>query len=94
MMKTLLALLSLALASCSPNVFVVDQNGTPLEDAEIRPQARSFSYPAVKTDAKGSAFIHQDLPTIETLHVWKNGYRSPSPVSFDLPKPITVVLNK
>jgi len=91
-MKALL--LALALTSCSHNVFVVDQNGNPVEDAQIRPQARSFSYPPVTTNAKGSAFIHQDLPTTETLHVWKMGYQSPSPVNFDLPKPIKVVLQK
>lgn len=86
--------LALLLASCSSNVFVVDEAGTPLEDAQIRPLTRSFNYNPVATDAKGSAFIRKDLPTIEYLLVSKSGYITPSPINFDLPKPITVVLRK
>ncbi len=93
MIKSLhLLLVAIVCASCSPNVFVVDQNGTPIPFAQIRPQTRSFNWPVVETDEKGSAFVHQDLPTIEYLHVSKMGYRSPPPVNYRLPKPITVVL--
>ncbi len=80
--------------SCSPNVFVVDESGKPLEDAYIRPLTRSFNYNPISTGAKGSAYIRQDLPTIETLLVSKSGYLTADPVNFNLPKPITVVLKK
>ncbi len=86
--------LALLLTSCSSNVFVVDESGNPLKDAQIRPLTRSFNYNPVATDAKGSAFIRKDLPTIEYLLVSKSGYVTPPPVNFDLPKPITVVLKK
>lgn len=90
----LLSIIALVCASCSPNVFVVDEQGNPIADAQIRPQSRGFNWPPVTTDKKGSAHIHQDLPTIETLHVFKMGYRSPAPVNYNLPKPITVVLKR
>lgn len=92
--KLFLLLVVAVSASCSPNVYVVDESGNPLADAQIRPLTRSFNYPSVATDEKGSAFIHQDLPTIETLLVSKQGYRPLPPVNYNLPKPITVVLKK
>ncbi len=93
-MKSLIALFALVCASCSSNVYVVDEAGTPLPNATIVPLARSFSWPPVLTDKKGSAHIHQDIPTVETLRVYKVGYETPDPVRYDLPKPITVVLKR
>ena len=92
--KLTILLVAILSASCSHNVLVVDESGTPLSDAQIRPLTRSFNYPPVATDAKGTAFIHQDIPTVETLLVSKNGYITPPPVNYNLPKPITVVLKR
>ncbi len=92
--KIALCLFSIVSVSCSPNVFVVDEAGNPIVDAQIRPLTRSFNYPPVATDKKGSAHIHQDLPTIENLLVSKKGYVTPAPVNYNLPKPITVVLKR
>lgn len=93
-MKLLVGLLALVVASCSPNIFVIDEAGNPVPDATVVPLTRSFSWPAVKTDKKGSVYVHQDIPTVETFRVYKTGYQTPDPVNYDLPKPITVVLKK
>jgi len=92
--KSLILATALVSASCSHNVFVVDEFGTPLEDAQIRPLTRSFSHTPIKTGKNGSAFLRQDHPPIESLHVAKAGYLIPDAVNFALPKPITVVLKK
>ena len=92
--KLLILATALVSASCSHNVFVVDESGNPIEDAQIRPLTRSYSNPPVRTGSKGSAYIRPDLPPIESLHVAKAGYLIPDAVNFGLPKPITVVLKK
>ena len=82
------------LASCTPNVRVVDVDGSPIANARIIPAARSITYPAVATNENGEAFIHQDMPTIEYLHVFMTGYLPSRDVNFDLPKPIEVVMRR
>lgn len=93
-MRSLIALFALVCASCSPNIYVVDEAGQPIANATVVPLARSFSWPPVMTDEKGSVYVHQDIPTIESLRVYKIGYETPNAVNYDLPKPITVVMKK
>lgn len=92
--KLTILLIAIASASCSHNLFVIDENGKPIPDAQIRPLARSITYNSTATGEKGSAFIRKDHPPIESLLISKKGYITPSPVNFGLPKPITVVLKK
>ena len=93
-MKALVGLLALVLASCSPNILVVDENGAPIQGADVTPMSRSFSWPSKKTKKNGGAFIHQDIPRIESVRVSKMGYFPKPPVDYNLPKPITVVLQR
>lgn len=93
-MKILLAFLALLSASCSNNIFVVDQTGLAIPNATVVPLSRSFSWPPKKTDEDGGVYVHQDIPTIDSLRVYKTGYKTPPPVNYHLPKPITVVLKK
>lgn len=93
-MKTFGALLALVCTSCSSNIVVVDQAGRPVPDAAVVPLSRSFSWPAKRTDDKGGVFIHQDIPTIDSIRVYKTGYRTSPAVNYNLPKPIKVVLEK
>lgn len=93
-MKFILALVAFVGVSCSSNILVVDEAGNPVPDATVVPLSRGFSWPSVKTDEKGGAFVHQDIPTVETVRVYKTGYETPDAVNYDLPKPITVVLKR
>ncbi len=93
-MKFLILSLAALLAACSPNVYVVDENGSPLEDVRIIPLSRSLQHKAVFTNAKGEAKVTQDMPYVTGLHVAKPGYVIPPEVNFDLPKPIRLVLKK
>lgn len=90
----LLALAASLLASCTPNVRVVDENGSPIANARIIPAARSITYAPVATDEKGEAFIRQDVPTIEYLHVYMTGYQPTRDVNFAQPSPIEVVMKR
>ena len=90
----LVALLGFLVASCTPNVLVVDENGAPIENARIIPAARSLTYPPVATDEKGEAFVRQDMPTIEYLHVFMTGFEPARDINYGLPKPIQVVLKR
>ena len=92
--KLCLLLVASVGASCTHNLRVIDEAGNPVEDAQVRRMTRSFNHPPTSTNAKGTARIRKDLPTIEALHISKIGYITPTPVNFDLPKPITVVLKK
>ncbi len=94
MKSLLLAATSTLFISCGKNVYVVDQDGNPLERAQVRPQTRSYNKPPLYTDKNGGVTVIKDVPPIEYLHVAKVGYHSPDPVNFQLPKPITVVLTK
>jgi hypothetical protein len=93
-MKLLIVLFAFVCLSCSSNIFVVDEAGHPVPKATVIPLSRSFSWPAVLTDEEGSVYVHQDIPTIETIRVYKVGYETPDPVNYELPKPITVVLKR
>ena len=93
-MKLLLCILSLICASCSDTILVVDESGMPIEGAQVRPMSRGFDWPSTLTNAKGGAFVHQDVPTIDFVRISKDGYRPHPPVNFELPKPITVVLQR
>ena len=93
-MRTIFAFIAFVCTSCSSNIFVVDQAGRPVADAAVVPLSRSFSWPAKRTDDKGGVFIHQDIPTIDSIRVYKTGYQTPPAVNYSLPKPITVVLRK
>jgi len=91
-MKALLALFSLVAASCSSNILVVDESGSPVPDATVIPLSRGFSWPGSKTDKNGGVHIHQDIPTIQNIRAFKTGYKPSELVNYNLPKPITVVL--
>ncbi|YCM44760.1 carboxypeptidase-like regulatory domain-containing protein [Verrucomicrobiaceae bacterium 227] len=93
-LRPLIALLALLLASCTPNVRVVDENGAPISNARIIPAARSLTYPPVATNANGEATIQKNIPTIEYLHVFMTGFEPARDINFDLPKPIEVVLKR
>lgn len=81
-------------ASCTHNVHVVDQDGNPIEGANVYPVTRSFRHDPVTTNRKGTVYVRQDLPPIEHIQATKPGYTSPPLTSYHLPKPITVVLTK
>ncbi len=93
-MKAVLFLACLLLASCSSNILVVDEAGLPIQDATVVPLSRGFSWPSKRTGDDGGVFIHQDIPTIETVRAYKTGYQPSEMVNYNLPKPITVVLRK
>ncbi len=93
-MKFLFGFLALVCTSCSPTVFVVDEAGQPIEDARVIPMSRGFDWPAKMTNEKGGVFVHQDVPAIDSVRVSKEGYRSHPLVNFNLPKPVTVVLER
>lgn len=90
----LLALAASLLVSCTPNVRVIDESGAPISNARIIPAARSITYAPVATDENGEAFIRQDVPTIEYLHVYMTGYQPTRDVNFAQPRPIEVVMRK
>jgi len=90
----LVALLVFLLASCTPNVRVVDENGSPISNARIIPAGLSLTYPPVATDENGEATIRQNYPSIQYLHVFMTGYEPARDVNYDLPKPIEVVLKR
>lgn len=87
-------LIGLLIASCSPNVRVVDEAGSPISNARIIPAARSLTYPPIATNDQGEAFVRQDMPTIEYLHVFMTGFEPARDVNFALPKPIEIVLKR
>lgn len=93
-MRALLALLSLMAASCSSNIIVVDEAGTPIQDATVIPLSRGISWQPSKTNKNGGVHIHQDIPTIHNIRAYKVGYVPSELVNYNLPKPITVVLKK
>ncbi len=93
-MKALFCLLTSLLTACAPNILVVDEAGSPVPDATVVPLSRGFSWPSKRTGNDGGVFIHQDIPTIENVRAYKTGYQPSEMVNYDLPKPITIVLQK
>lgn len=93
-MKIALALLSLVIASCSSNIYVVDEAGQPVAGAMVKPLSRGFSWPGKTTGKDGGVHIHQDIPTIESVRAYKAGYEPSEMVNYGLPKPITITLRK
>ena len=51
-MKALLSLFSLVAVSCSSNILVVDESGSPVPDATVIPLSSGFSWP----DSKATPF--------------------------------------
>lgn len=93
-MKVALASLSLIIASCSSNIYVVDEAGQPISGATVKPLSRGFAWPDKKTGKDGGVFVHQDIPTIDTVRAYKVGYHPSEMVNYSLPKPITITLRR
>lgn len=93
-MKILSAVLSLVAASCSSNIFVVDEAGQPIQNATVVPLSRGFNWPKKTTGKDGGVYVHQDIPTIDTVRAYKTGYQPSELVNYSLPKPITITLRR
>ncbi len=103
-MRTLLRsaalLICIAGAGCaSPNLFVVDQDGRPVEGATITAAWPSFNGPVATTDGDGAAQIDVSQgsslqPEMLSFSVEKQGYQPAPFVHAQQPQPFRIVLRR
>jgi len=93
-----LLLLTLPLLSCaSPNLFVVDENGSPVEGAAVKGTWPSVDQPVATTDRSGAAHVDVSSgslrPAMVSMTIWKPGFQSVA-VDAQQPQPFRVVLRR
>jgi len=93
-----LFLLTLPLLSCaSPNLFVVDENGSPVEGATVRGTWPSVDQPVATTDRSGAAHVDVSSgslrPAMDSMTIRKPGFQSVT-VDAQQSQPLHVVLRR
>jgi hypothetical protein len=73
-----LVILCLFIAGCSNqsvSIFVLDENGKPIEGAEVIPMSLGMNYPALLTDSNGMVKLPSVPQEIKWVDVKKTGYQ-------------------